>query len=87
MVAVPHAAARNPGQTQICFVKQRRRLQRVIDTLMAQMLAGHAVQLLVDQRQKFFQRLLIAGAPLGDQIVGSLIVQSHAPGRLGAATD
>jgi hypothetical protein len=50
-------------------------LQGVIDTLMAQMLACDTVQLLVDRRQEFFQRLLIAGTPFGDQNVGSLFVQ------------
>jgi hypothetical protein len=55
-------------------------LQGVIGALAAQVLASHPAQFLVNLRQKIFQCLLVAGAPSRDQIVGSLVFHSHAPG-------
>jgi hypothetical protein len=60
-------------------MNQGSRLQSVIGTLIAQLLACHTVQLFINQRQKVFKRLLVAGAPSSDQIARSLVV--HAPGR------
>jgi hypothetical protein len=51
-------------QPQVSFVDQVRRLQGVAGALPPQVAGRLAAQLLVDEREESFQRLLVARTPL-----------------------
>jgi hypothetical protein len=63
-------------QLQVCFVDQGGTLQCVVRAFAAQMPAGEAMQLRIDQRRQFLQRLLIAAPPLFQQL-RDLVLRAH----------